>query len=88
MKSKLSRWVHTVVLCSSYDTIMRHTAHKTKRDFLLQIKLWFSCEGEKQLVPLDSLVLSVDKIKEMRESLEHFLEESVVSSSSSSSNVL
>lgn len=42
-----------------------------------QIKLWFSCEGEKQLVPLDSLVLSVDKIKEMRESLEHFLEESV-----------
>lgn len=83
MKSKLSRWVHTVVLCSS--AVLHHTAHKTKRDFLLQIKLWFSCEGEKQLVPLDSLVLSVDKIKEMRESLEHFLEESVVSSSSSSS---
>lgn len=47
----------------------------------LQIKLWFSCEGEKQLVPLDSLDLSVDKIKELRESLELFLEESVVSSS-------
>lgn len=57
------------------------TSLKTRRDFPLQIKLWFSCEGEKQLVPLDSLVLSVDKIKEMRESLELFLEESVVSSS-------
>lgn len=50
--------------------------------FLLQIKLWFSSEGEKQLTPLDSLTLSVDKIKEMRESLEQFLEESVVNSSS------
>lgn len=29
-------------------------------------------------MPLDSLVLSADKIKEMRESLELFLDESVV----------
>ncbi|XP_029307972.1 pleckstrin homology domain-containing family G member 4B isoform X2 [Cottoperca gobio] len=42
-----------------------------------QIKLWFSVEGEKQLTPLQSLTLSVDKVKEMRESLEQFLEESV-----------
>lgn len=46
-----------------------------------QIKLWFTSEGEKQLVPLESLTLSVAKIKEMRESLEQFLEESVVNSS-------
>lgn len=44
-----------------------------------QIKVWFSSEGEKQLVPLESQTLSVAKIKEMRGSLEHFLEESVVS---------
>lgn len=44
-----------------------------------QIKLWFSSEGEKQLVPLESQNLSTAKIKEMRVSLEHFLEESVVS---------
>nr|XP_046255609.1 pleckstrin homology domain-containing family G member 4B isoform X2 [Scatophagus argus] len=42
-----------------------------------QIKLWFSMEGEKQLIPLESLTFSVAKIKEMRESLEQFLEESV-----------
>ncbi|XP_045901712.1 pleckstrin homology domain-containing family G member 4B isoform X1 [Micropterus dolomieu] len=42
-----------------------------------QIKLWFSGEGEKQLTPLESLTLSVAKIKEMRESLDQFLEESV-----------
>lgn len=45
-----------------------------------QIKLWFSGEGEKQLTPLESLTLSVAKIKEMRESLDQFLEESVVKS--------
>ncbi|XP_030250410.1 pleckstrin homology domain-containing family G member 4B isoform X4 [Sparus aurata] len=42
-----------------------------------QIKLWFSGEGEKQLTPLESLTLSAAKIKEMRESVEQFLEESV-----------
>ncbi|KAK2844487.1 hypothetical protein Q5P01_011146 [Channa striata] len=42
-----------------------------------QIKLWFSVEGEKQLTPLESLSLSVVKIKEMRENLDQFLEESV-----------
>ncbi|XP_054477283.1 pleckstrin homology domain-containing family G member 4B [Anoplopoma fimbria] len=42
-----------------------------------QIKLWFSVEGEKQLTPLESLTLSAAKVKEMRESLDQFLEESV-----------
>nr|XP_040021375.1 pleckstrin homology domain-containing family G member 4B isoform X2 [Gasterosteus aculeatus aculeatus] len=42
-----------------------------------QIKLWFSVEGEKQLTPLESLTPSVAKVKEMRESLDQFLEESV-----------
>ncbi|XP_070823275.1 pleckstrin homology domain-containing family G member 4B isoform X1 [Chaetodon trifascialis] len=42
-----------------------------------QVKLWFSGEGEKQLTPLESVTLSAAKIKEMRESLEQFLEESV-----------
>uniref|UniRef100_A0A3Q2PM24 Pleckstrin homology and RhoGEF domain containing G4B n=1 Tax=Fundulus heteroclitus TaxID=8078 RepID=A0A3Q2PM24_FUNHE len=41
-----------------------------------QIKRWFSIEGEKQLLPLESVTLSMNKIKEMRESLEQFLEES------------
>ncbi|XP_038125388.1 pleckstrin homology domain-containing family G member 4B [Cyprinodon tularosa] len=41
-----------------------------------QVKRWFSIEGEKQLLPLESVTLSTDKIKEMRESLEQFLEES------------
>lgn len=47
----------------------------------MQIKLWFSKEGEKQLKPLESLTLSAAKVKEMRQSLEQFLDESVVNSS-------
>ncbi|XP_029958366.1 pleckstrin homology domain-containing family G member 4B isoform X2 [Salarias fasciatus] len=43
-----------------------------------QIKLWFSVTGEKQLTSLDSQSLSAAKIKEMRESLNRFLEESVL----------
>ncbi|CAL9705864.1 unnamed protein product [Knipowitschia caucasica] len=42
-----------------------------------QIKMWFSVEGEKNLAPLDSQTLSLDKIKEMKDGLEHFVEESV-----------
>uniref|UniRef100_A0A3Q3JQ52 CRAL-TRIO domain-containing protein n=1 Tax=Monopterus albus TaxID=43700 RepID=A0A3Q3JQ52_MONAL len=42
-----------------------------------QIKLWFSVEGEKQLAPLESINLSGAKIKEMKERLDQFLEESV-----------
>ncbi|XP_030014382.1 pleckstrin homology domain-containing family G member 4B isoform X2 [Sphaeramia orbicularis] len=42
-----------------------------------QIKVWFSVEGEKHLKSLESLTLSGTKIKEMREGLDQFLEESV-----------
>ncbi|KAM9310252.1 pleckstrin homology domain-containing family G member 4B isoform 2-T2 [Pholidichthys leucotaenia] len=42
-----------------------------------QIKVWFSVAGEKQLAPLEYECLSAAKIKEIRESLEQFLEESV-----------
>lgn len=42
-----------------------------------QIKVWFSVEGEKNLTSLESQTLSLAKIKEMKESLDRFLEESV-----------
>ncbi|XP_076009841.1 pleckstrin homology domain-containing family G member 4B isoform X2 [Genypterus blacodes] len=42
-----------------------------------QIKLWFSVEGDKHLSPLDSLTFSEATIKEMKEGLELFLQESV-----------
>ncbi|XP_077383924.1 pleckstrin homology domain-containing family G member 4B isoform X4 [Festucalex cinctus] len=42
-----------------------------------QVKLWFNLEGEKHLKPLESLTLSVSSIKEMKESLDQFLKESV-----------
>ena len=55
---------------------------KKKPALSFQIKVWFSVEGEKQLTPLESITLSVAKVKEMRESLEQFLEESVVNMAS------
>lgn len=42
-----------------------------------QIKLWFSVEGEKNLTSLDAQTLTLAKLKEMKDGLEHFLEESV-----------
>ncbi|XP_037836082.1 pleckstrin homology domain-containing family G member 4B isoform X2 [Kryptolebias marmoratus] len=42
-----------------------------------QIKHWFSAAGEKQLAPLEATNLSLGEIKEMRRSLDQFLEESV-----------
>ncbi|XP_029360832.1 pleckstrin homology domain-containing family G member 4B isoform X2 [Echeneis naucrates] len=42
-----------------------------------QIKMWFSVEGEKHLAPLESLTLSVATIKEMRECLDRFIQESL-----------
>ena len=44
----------------------------------LQIKQWFSVEGEKHLAPLDSLTLSLGKIKDMRQTVDQFLAESTV----------
>lgn len=65
-------------LSADFSKKLENKSLKTHLSF--QIKLWFSVEGEKQLVPLESLTLSVDKIKEMRESLDQFLQESVVNS--------
>ncbi|KAF6739613.1 PH domain-containing family G member 4B [Oryzias melastigma] len=42
-----------------------------------QIKHWFSLAGEELLTPLEWTNISLSKIKEMREKLDHFLEESV-----------
>ncbi|XP_066572136.1 pleckstrin homology domain-containing family G member 4B [Amia ocellicauda] len=42
-----------------------------------QIKLWFCVEGEKNLVPLDSITFSSSILKQMRTSLTEFLEESL-----------
>ncbi|XP_037130064.1 pleckstrin homology domain-containing family G member 4B isoform X4 [Syngnathus acus] len=42
-----------------------------------QVKLWFDVEGDKHLTPLGSLSLTVNNIKDMKESLDHFLKESV-----------
>lgn len=81
---RFNRWCFQLcrTLFCSFASLSAHGRNRIYFFFLLQIKLWFSNEGEKQLTPLDSLTLSVDKIKEMRESLEQFLEESVVNSSS------
>lgn len=67
-----------MVICAALGTKLNNKSIKNPLCF--QIKLWFSVEGEKQLAPLESLTLSVAKIKEMRESLDQFLEESVVNS--------
>lgn len=40
--------------------------------------MWFDVEGDKHLTPLESLTLSVSNIKDMKESLDQFLKESVV----------
>ncbi|KAM6967956.1 pleckstrin homology domain-containing family G member 4B [Aplochiton taeniatus] len=41
-----------------------------------QIKLWFNMEGEKLVVPLDQLNLSLSTVKDMRQSLDQFLQDS------------
>lgn len=73
--------LHIVDLrCCRLSPLPVHKCDKSIQNPLSsQIKLWFSVEGEKQLAPLESQTLSVAKIKEIRESLDLFLEESVVS---------
>jgi len=44
-----------------------------------QVKRWFYVESEKHLAPLDSYSLSVSSIRDMRQSLAQFMEESTVS---------
>ncbi|XP_023258897.1 pleckstrin homology domain-containing family G member 4B isoform X1 [Seriola lalandi dorsalis] len=71
--------VHKLVILSNKSQKQLESLLEVRRfeEQTQQIKLWFSVEGEKQLAPLESLTLSVAKIKEMRESLGQFLEESV-----------
>ncbi|XP_034084055.1 pleckstrin homology domain-containing family G member 4B isoform X1 [Gymnodraco acuticeps] len=71
--------VHKLVILSnkSQKQLESLLEVRTFEEQAQQIKLWFSVEGEKQLTPLESITLSVAKVKEMRESLEPFLEESV-----------
>uniref|UniRef100_A0A8D3BDX3 Si:ch211-269k10.2 n=1 Tax=Scophthalmus maximus TaxID=52904 RepID=A0A8D3BDX3_SCOMX len=73
--------VHKLVILSnkSQKQLESLLEVRTFEEQTQQIKLWFSVEGEKQLAPLESQTLSVAKIKEIRESLDLFLEESVVS---------
>ncbi|XP_055358850.1 pleckstrin homology domain-containing family G member 4B isoform X2 [Betta splendens] len=71
--------VHALVILSNRCQKQLETLLEVRRfeEQTQQIKLWFSVEGEKQLAPLDELTLSVAKIKEMKDSLHQFLEESV-----------
>ncbi|KAE8288721.1 Pleckstrin-like proteiny domain-containing family G member 4B [Larimichthys crocea] len=71
--------VHKLVILSNKSQKQLETLLEVRKfeEQTQQIKLWFSGEGEKQLTALESLTLSAAKIKEMRESLEQFLEESV-----------
>ncbi|XP_068591825.1 pleckstrin homology domain-containing family G member 4B isoform X2 [Cebidichthys violaceus] len=71
--------VHKLVILSNKSQKQLESLQevRTFEEQTQQIKLWFSVEGEKQLTPLESLTLSVAKVKEMRESLGQFLEESV-----------
>ncbi|XP_068426620.1 pleckstrin homology domain-containing family G member 4B isoform X2 [Clinocottus analis] len=71
--------VHKLVILSnkSQKQLENLLEVRTFEEQTQQIKLWFSVEGEKQLTPLKSLTLSVAKVKEMRESLDQFLEETV-----------
>ncbi|KAL6109135.1 plekhg4b [Pungitius sinensis] len=71
--------VHKLVILSnkSQKRLESLLEVRTFEEQTQQIKLWFSVEGEKQLTPLESLTPSVAKVKEMQESLDQFLEESV-----------
>ncbi|KAM9851529.1 pleckstrin homology domain-containing family G member 4B [Aulostomus maculatus] len=71
--------VHKLVILSNKSQKQLESLLDVRRfeEQTQQVKLWFSVEGEKHLTPLETLTLSVSKIKEMKESLDQFLEESV-----------
>ncbi|XP_047454614.1 pleckstrin homology domain-containing family G member 4B isoform X2 [Mugil cephalus] len=71
--------VHKLVILSNKSQKQLESLLDVRRfeEKTQQINHWFSVAGEKQLIPLESLALSVAKIKEMRESLDQFMEESV-----------
>ncbi|XP_055759067.1 pleckstrin homology domain-containing family G member 4B isoform X2 [Salvelinus fontinalis] len=71
--------VHKLVILSNKSLKQLESLLEVRRfeEQTEQIKVWFSVEGEKQLSPLDSLPLSLATVKDMRQSLEQFFEESV-----------
>lgn len=71
--------VHKLVILSNKSQKKLESLLEVRRfeEQTEQIKVWFSAEGEKHLAPLESLDLSVAKIKELKQNLDQFLEESV-----------
>lgn len=51
---------------------------KTDLTITLQIRLWFSVEGEKHLTSLDSVNLSHSDLRQMKQDMGSFLEEAAV----------
>lgn len=70
--------VHKLVILSNKSLKQLESLLEVRRfeEQTQQIKQWFRVEGEKQLTPLDSLSLTLGKVKDMRQSVDHFLEES------------
>lgn len=77
-----------IVVCCFPPLSAKLYTQSVNNQLSFQIKLWFSGEGEKQLAPLELLTLSATKIKEMRESLDQFLDESVVNSATIFQHIL
>ncbi|XP_061771780.1 pleckstrin homology domain-containing family G member 4B isoform X1 [Nerophis ophidion] len=77
--NQLDEVVHELVILSNKSQKDLESLLEVRRfeEQTQQVKLWFNVEGEKHLTPLESLTLSVSKIKDMKKSLEQFLEESV-----------
>ncbi|XP_041707960.2 pleckstrin homology domain-containing family G member 4B isoform X3 [Coregonus clupeaformis] len=71
--------VHKLVILSNKSLKQLESLLEVRRfeEQTEQIKVWFSVEGAKHITPLDSLHLSLATLKDMRQSLEQFFEESV-----------
>ncbi|KAI1886207.1 hypothetical protein AGOR_G00211610 [Albula goreensis] len=69
--------VHKLVILSNKSLKQLEDLLEVRRfeEGYAQIKLWFSVEGEKHLVPLDTLSLSLSMLRQMRQSLGQCLEE-------------
>ncbi|XP_010882752.2 pleckstrin homology domain-containing family G member 4B isoform X2 [Esox lucius] len=70
--------VHKLVILSNKSLKQLENLLEVRRfeEQTEQIKVWFSVEGEKHLSPLDSLPLSLATVKNIRQSLDQFFEES------------
>nr|XP_057940509.1 pleckstrin homology domain-containing family G member 4B isoform X2 [Doryrhamphus excisus] len=77
--NQLDEEVHELVILSNKSQKDLESLLEVRRfeEQTQQVKLWFNMEAEKHLAPLESLTLSVSTIKDMKESLDQFLEEAV-----------